>query len=180
VPDQLDFAILRSRSAAALNVHPRTPRAAASLGPRLARNLARHSAGTRVVSPRLVGDALAEHVLRELFEDLHVLAGRREPESHRVHAEVSDPAQSPPRRHLLGSLFGRNIGEGEASFDPELGGIPPRRPDLTVEPVHDGLRLEAGAEVRHPSVRDPRGPVEDDFALAPQSTRGWNAGRARD
>src|SRR6266540_4252916 len=34
------FAILRSRSPAALNVYPRTPRAADSLGPRLARNLA--------------------------------------------------------------------------------------------------------------------------------------------
>src|SRR6266511_2309193 len=36
------FAILRSRSAATLNVHLRTPRAAASLGPRLARNLAQY------------------------------------------------------------------------------------------------------------------------------------------
>src|SRR5216683_2660643 len=58
VPDQLDFAILRSRSAAALTVHPRTPRAAASLGPRLARNLARHSAGPREVWGILVGGAL--------------------------------------------------------------------------------------------------------------------------
>src|SRR5262245_16430874 len=58
VPDQLDFGILRSRSAAALNVHPRTPRAATSLGPRLARNLTRHSAGPREVWPRLVGVAL--------------------------------------------------------------------------------------------------------------------------
>src|SRR5262249_3696648 len=52
VPDQLDFAILRSRSAAALIVYLvylHTPRAAASLGPRLARNLARHSAGARSV-----------------------------------------------------------------------------------------------------------------------------------
>src|ERR1700687_1450305 len=38
------FAILRSRSPATLNVHPRTPRAAGSLGPRLARNLAQYLA----------------------------------------------------------------------------------------------------------------------------------------
>lgn len=44
VPVRLDFAVLRSRSAATLDAHPRTPRAAASLGPRLARNVARHSA----------------------------------------------------------------------------------------------------------------------------------------
>src|SRR5947207_1950658 len=49
----------RSRSAAALNVHPRTPRAAASLGPRLARHLARHSAKEREVPGILVGAALA-------------------------------------------------------------------------------------------------------------------------
>src|SRR5207247_1481503 len=48
----------RSRSAATLNVHARTPRAAASLGPRLARHLARHSAGTLELSPLLVGVAL--------------------------------------------------------------------------------------------------------------------------
>src|SRR5712691_9467758 len=36
------FAILRSRSPAMLNVHPRTPRIAGSLGPRLARNLTQH------------------------------------------------------------------------------------------------------------------------------------------
>src|SRR6266498_4235625 len=89
VPDQLDVARStqpssrgraaqlewpRSRSAAALTVRltqpsprgraprlerPRTPRAAASLGPRLARNLARHSAGSREVWGILVGDALA-------------------------------------------------------------------------------------------------------------------------
>src|SRR6266508_3178752 len=59
VPDQLDFAILRSRSAAALTVHPRTPRAAASLGPRLARNLAWHSAGSRELWGILVGGALS-------------------------------------------------------------------------------------------------------------------------
>ncbi len=54
------FAILRSRSAATLNVHPRTPRAAASLGPRLARNLAQYlSTGTiRQGDPiRLLGPA---------------------------------------------------------------------------------------------------------------------------
>src|SRR5262249_61021065 len=56
-----------SRSAAALNVPPRTPRAAASLGPRLARNLARPSAGPRGVSPRHVGGALdVECVAQEL------------------------------------------------------------------------------------------------------------------
>src|SRR2546422_5399328 len=75
VPDQLDFAILRSRSAAALTVRltqpsprgraprlewPRTPRAAASLGPRLARNLARHSAGPREVWGILAGGALED------------------------------------------------------------------------------------------------------------------------
>jgi hypothetical protein len=54
-----NFAILRSRSAAALNVHPRTPRATASLGPRLARHLARHSAGPREPLGILVGAALA-------------------------------------------------------------------------------------------------------------------------
>src|SRR5439155_22779864 len=81
VPGQLDFArstqpsphgmaaqleLPRSRSAAALNVHPRTPRATASLGPRLARNLARHSAGGRKVLARLVRDALIEEVAGDL------------------------------------------------------------------------------------------------------------------
>src|SRR5215469_18387330 len=64
VPGQLDFAILRSRSAATLDVHSRTPRAAASLGPRLARNLARHSVWSRDVSPILVGGTLAVDSVR--------------------------------------------------------------------------------------------------------------------
>src|SRR6266511_1956346 len=86
VPDQPDFAILRSRSAAALTVRltqpsprgraprlerPRTPRAAASLGPRLARNLARHSAGSREVWGILVGDALAAVLGHDAAERLH-------------------------------------------------------------------------------------------------------------
>ena len=36
------FAILRSRSPATFNVHPRTPRVAGFLGPRLARNLTQY------------------------------------------------------------------------------------------------------------------------------------------
>src|SRR6266511_3067423 len=101
VPDQLDFARSpqpssrgraaqlerpRSRSAAALTVRltqpsprgraprlerPRTPRAAASLGPRLARNLARHSAGSREVWGILVGDALAAVLGHDAAERLH-------------------------------------------------------------------------------------------------------------
>src|SRR6266545_8217481 len=51
----INFAILRARSAATLNVHPRTPRAAASLGPRLARYLNRHSGVVGEVSAELVG-----------------------------------------------------------------------------------------------------------------------------
>jgi hypothetical protein len=90
----------RSRSAATLNVRstqpsprgrapqlelPRTPRAAASLGPRLARHLARHSAGPRAPLGILVGAALAaaERILRpgargrRHARGLRALGGRR-------------------------------------------------------------------------------------------------------
>src|SRR6266851_518843 len=69
----------RSRSAAALNVHPRTPRAATSLGPRLARNLARHSAGAREALAKLVGGALARGGLARLrgLDDGHGRRGGR-------------------------------------------------------------------------------------------------------
>src|SRR5262249_33431275 len=86
VPGQLDFArstqpspcrraaqleLPRSRSAAALNVHARTPRAAASLRPRLARNLARHSARSPGVPPMLVGRSSQGVVRLDDEVDLH-------------------------------------------------------------------------------------------------------------
>src|SRR6266508_6138244 len=101
--DPTHFAILRSRSAAALNVHPRTPRAAASLGPRLARHLARHSAVTREPSTILVGVALAAFVARAPNTCSSVLSGR---------SGCSARAETPEDGHGTPAFEPGNIGIG--------------------------------------------------------------------
>src|SRR5215813_9207758 len=147
VPGQLDFAILRSRSAAALNVYLHTPRAAAFLGPRLARNLARHSAEARSVSALLVGGALG--AARRRISRVPDEEGL----GHRVVAIVREREQ-----HARGTL-GAGKGAG-ASRQHHGGRLAPLAAHLELSPLHphaepgaEGLqgrllRSEAGGQVR--------------------------------
>src|SRR6266542_511558 len=131
VPDQLDFAILRSRSAAALTVHPRTPRAAASLGPRLARNLARHSAGSREVWGILVGGALVqlgELLPRSAEMSLHCLVVLGIGEFGQITLPVPEPApdlaQIAPGHAAVAPLGGRLRVQHEQAVDGPYHAVP--------------------------------------------------------
>jgi len=95
-------------------------------------------AGAPDAAPSLtarLGDP-AQDVLLELLEGFHVIAGRSQVETDRMHAQVRDAAHRPPRRELLHPLLRRDLRESHPPLDAELGRIAPGRLDVAVEPVH--------------------------------------------
>src|SRR5439155_15830673 len=84
-----------------------------------------------------------------------------------MNARMRDAAHRAPFRDLLRPLLRRNLRQRHAPLDAERAGVAPGLLDVAVEPVHDGLRVRAGPEVRHPAIRETGGAAHDHLALAP-------------
>src|SRR5574342_940247 len=80
---------------------------------------------------------LAQDVFLEPLQGFHVISGRRQAETDRVHAQVRDAAHRPPRRELLHPLLRWELRESHPALDAEPRRITPCRLDVALNPFPD-------------------------------------------